>query len=120
MACSHADTCPLHPHLSNSLAAWRTHYCNSDSNWAIAPDMSRSLTGEPTPLALLPNGKMIRVGAASSDTTAVSETGTETAASTATATAVLNDIEPDAVPELTHIVPTTFWQRLKFVFRGNS
>lgn len=87
---------------------------------AIAPDMSRSLTGEPTPLALLPNGKMIRVGAASSDTTAVSETGTETAASTATATAVLDDIEPDAVPELTHIVPTTFWQRLKFVFRGNS
>ena len=38
---------------------------------AIAPDMSRSLTGEPTPLALLPNGKMIRVGAASSDTTAL-------------------------------------------------
>lgn len=120
MACSHADTCPLHPHLSNSLAAWRTHYCNSDSNWRDCARYERSLTGEPTPLALLPNGKMIRVGAASSDTTAVSETGTEAAASTATATAVLDDIEPDAVPELTHIVPTTFWQRLKFVFRGNS
>ena len=59
MACTHADTCPLFPMLYNNLAGWRSAYCDSDAEWLQCARYQKSLGGEPMPLALLPNGKIV-------------------------------------------------------------
>lgn len=59
MACTHTADCPLFPKLSASLLAWRTHYCDTETQWRTCARYERSLRGEAVPLALLPNGKIV-------------------------------------------------------------
>lgn len=59
MACTHSSNCPLFPKLHASLAAWRTHYCDTESEWMSCARYQRSMLGEAVPVALLPNGKIV-------------------------------------------------------------
>lgn len=123
MGCTHAATCPLHPHLSESLAAWREHYCNADTAWADCARYKKSLRGEPIPLALLPNGKL--VGAASYRAVDDSKLGataegdgavaTATAAAPA-AVAVLSDDDAMAVINEAKTAKRSFWKRFTNLF----
>ncbi len=61
MACSHATSCPLFPHLKASLAGWRSSYCDSEAGWNQCARYERSLKGDPVPLSLLPNGRVIQM-----------------------------------------------------------
>jgi|NGEPerStandDraft_6_1074524.scaffolds.fasta_scaffold18963_5 hypothetical protein len=58
MGCTHTDHCPLFPYLNASLAGWRDVYCDSATRWRDCARFKLSRTGEPVPLALLPNGKL--------------------------------------------------------------
>lgn len=57
MSCWHTAVCPLFPHLRSSLRGWRDHYCDSEQGWRDCARYKMSLTGEPVPIALLPNGR---------------------------------------------------------------
>ena len=59
MACTHIADCPLFPKLHASLAAWRTHYCDTDTQWVSCARYERAVKGQAVPIALLPNGKVI-------------------------------------------------------------
>jgi len=59
VACTHTTDCPLFPKLNESLAAWRTHYCDTEREWMSCARYKRSMLGEPVPIALLPNGKIV-------------------------------------------------------------
>ena len=60
MGCSHASTCPLFPHLNESLAGWRSYYCDSEANWRECARYQVAFTGERVPITLLPNGRHAR------------------------------------------------------------
>ncbi|MDX3517225.1 hypothetical protein [Streptomyces scabiei] len=60
MGCLHSSTCPLFPHLNESLAGWRSYYCDNDANWRGCARYKVSLTGERVPITLLPNGRHAR------------------------------------------------------------
>lgn len=125
MACTHADSCPLHPHLNDSLAGWRDHYCDSASEWKHCARFEKSLTGQPVPLALLPNGKMIggAAGIAGGDkprpqTAAQPAQQPTQTASAATVTAVLTDKEAEGVLETARTTKPSFWNRFTNLFGG--
>ena len=59
MACTHTADCPLFPKLHASRAAWRTHYCDTETQWTTCARYERAVKGQPVPIALLPNGKVI-------------------------------------------------------------
>jgi hypothetical protein len=125
MACSHAESCPLHPHLNDSLAGWREHYCDSSSEWKQCARFEKSLTGQPVPLALLPNGKTIggAAGIAGGDkprAKAPSQPVAQAAATAvgATATAVLTDEEAEGVLETARTTKPSFWNRFTNLFGG--
>lgn len=59
MACTHTADCPLFPKLHASLEAWRQNYCDTETRWTSCARYERALRGEPVPIALLPNGKII-------------------------------------------------------------
>lgn len=56
VGCSHAQGCPLFPLLSGSLGSWRSYYCDSTDRWLGCARYKVSLSGNPVPIALLPNG----------------------------------------------------------------
>src|SRR5664279_720416 len=58
MGCTHIDHCPLFPYLNASLAGWRDAYCDSSVGWQDCERFKLSRTGQPVPLALLPNGRL--------------------------------------------------------------
>ncbi|GGS16573.1 hypothetical protein GCM10010269_64620 [Streptomyces humidus] len=60
VGCLHASTCPLFPHLNESLAGWRTYYCDNEANWRGCARYQMSLTGDRVPITLLPNGRHAR------------------------------------------------------------
>ncbi|MEU6161065.1 hypothetical protein [Streptomyces sp. NPDC047130] len=60
MACPHAAGCPLFPLLRSSLRGWRDYYCDSGDRWGDCARYQMSLTGEPVPISLLPNGHSAR------------------------------------------------------------
>ncbi|MFM9612167.1 hypothetical protein ACSCBZ_35220 [Streptomyces niveiscabiei] len=60
VGCLHASTCPLFPHLNESLAGWRSYYCDSDANWRACARYEVALSGERVPITLLPNGRHAR------------------------------------------------------------
>ncbi|MGW0928348.1 hypothetical protein [Streptomyces sp. NPDC002644] len=60
MACPHAAGCPLFPLLRSSLRGWRDYYCDSGDRWGDCARYKMSLTGEPVPISLLPNGHSAR------------------------------------------------------------
>ena len=126
MGCTHADTCPLHPRLNNSLAGWRAHYCDDDVEWKFCARYEMSLTGNPVPLALLPNGKMIggpaahaggEAGAAAAQS-APADGATEPVAGGGVAVAVMTDEEADQVLEQAQSSTGRFWKRFKNLFGG--
>jgi hypothetical protein len=45
--------------LENGLYQWKVSFCNSDTNWESCARFRRSMSGEPVPINLLPNGKEI-------------------------------------------------------------
>ncbi len=57
MGCTHTSGCPLFPKLNASLRGWRDAYCDSTSGWQTCARYRLSLTGQPVPLTLLPNGR---------------------------------------------------------------
>ena len=61
MSCTHTNSCPLHPRLNASLAGWKTAYCDTEQAWLDCARYQASLTGQPVPLALLPNGKTLGI-----------------------------------------------------------
>lgn len=61
MGCTHASSCPLFPRLQQSLAGWRNAYCDADDAWLQCARYQTGLKGQPVPLALLPNGKVLGV-----------------------------------------------------------
>lgn len=67
MGCTHSSNCPLFPKLHASLAAWRTHYCDTESEWMSCARYQRSMLGEAVPVALLPNGKIVGMLAETAD-----------------------------------------------------
>ena len=113
MACSHATTCPLHPHLNHSLGKWREHYCDSEAGWRDCARYQKSLSGESMPLALLPNGKMVR----GMDVEAQPAPVAEAPAAAATATAVLTDDEAERVLVEAQTTKPSFWRRFTNLFR---
>lgn len=58
MGCTHIANCPLFPYLNASLAGWRNVYCDSSVGWKDCARFKLSGTGQPVPLALLPNGQL--------------------------------------------------------------
>lgn len=60
MGCLHTSACPLFPHLNESLAGWRSYYCDNEENWRGCARYQMSLTGERVPITLLPNGRHAR------------------------------------------------------------
>ena len=60
VGCSHAAECPLFPLLRASLQGWRDYYCDSGHQWQECARYQKSLTGEPVPISLLPNGVVAR------------------------------------------------------------
>ncbi|QNP75875.1 hypothetical protein IAG44_20660 [Streptomyces roseirectus] len=60
MGCLHSSTCPLFPHLNESLAGWRSYYCDHQANWRECARYQVALTGERVPITLLPNGRHAR------------------------------------------------------------
>ena len=108
MACTHTADCPLFPKLSSSLAAWRTHYCDTEHQWRTCARYERSLRGEAVPLALLPNGKIVGLLAKEEGQMSSTEASAATAAATATA-ALEHDDSNESLP--TAIKPS-LWQRL--------
>jgi hypothetical protein len=92
MACSHAQTCPLFPHLRASLAGWKTSYCDSTDKWSECARHRASAAGKAVPITLLPNGTNI--------------SGVTQGAKPAAAVAVLED------PALPTTVPQSWWRRL--------
>ncbi|MFI1052767.1 hypothetical protein ACH4U3_44840 [Streptomyces griseoruber] len=60
VGCLHTSTCPLFPHLNESLEGWRTYYCDNEANWRGCARYKVSLTGERVPITLLPNGRHAR------------------------------------------------------------
>lgn len=60
MACTHSANCPLHPYLRGTLEAWRTNYCDTAGEFVTCARFQQSTAGNPVPLALLPNGKMVQ------------------------------------------------------------
>jgi len=60
VGCSHAAECPLFPLLRASLQGWRDYYCDSAHQWQDCARYRMSLTGEPVPISLLPNGAAAR------------------------------------------------------------
>jgi hypothetical protein len=68
MGCSHAQTCPLFPRLNDSLAGWKSAYCETEHKWSECARYETSLSGKPVPLALLPNGKVLGVAQTAEET----------------------------------------------------
>jgi len=60
VGCQHSSTCPLFPHLNESLAGWRSYYCDDRSNWRECARYQVALTGDRVPITLLPNGRHAR------------------------------------------------------------
>jgi len=60
VGCLHTSTCPLFPHLNESLAGWRAYYCDDQTNWRECARYQVALTGERVPITLLPNGRHAR------------------------------------------------------------
>lgn len=60
MECSHITSCELFAQfaLNPALKVWQIHYCDSDQH-ARCARYQMSLQGQPVPLNLLPNGKII-------------------------------------------------------------
>lgn len=60
MECSHVTSCELFAQfaLNPALKVWQIHYCDSDQH-ARCARYQMSLRGQPVPLNLLPNGKII-------------------------------------------------------------
>ena len=60
MECSHAKSCELFAQfaLNPALKVWQIHYCHSEKHTACTR-YQLSLQGQPVPLNLLPNGKMV-------------------------------------------------------------
>ncbi|HEY0696341.1 MAG TPA: hypothetical protein VGD43_00850 [Micromonospora sp.] len=56
MACTHVEGCPLFPLLNASLRGWRNYYCDTVDSWRGCARYKMSLTGQPVPINLLPNG----------------------------------------------------------------
>jgi len=83
MACTHISNCPLFPKLHASLAAWRTHYCDTETEWMSCARYQRSMLGEPVPVALLPNGKIVGMLAESADASTAESASTDAAPPTA-------------------------------------
>ncbi len=104
MACTHTADCPLFPKLSASLGAWRTHYCDTEHQWRSCARYERSMRGEPVPLALLPNGKIVGLLAKDEEHAADAAAQVQAQASAvATATLEHHDDLPTAVkPSLWH------------------
>ncbi|RZV47422.1 MAG: hypothetical protein EX269_04785 [Acidimicrobiales bacterium] len=128
MACSHADSCPLHPHLNDSLAGWRDFFCDSTAEWKQCARYEKSLTGQPVPLALLPNGKMIggtagitggkpRTGEAVKSAAETSQPATEPA-HTATTTRVLEDARTETLLDEARKTKPSRWSRFTNLFGG--
>jgi hypothetical protein len=63
MSCSHASTCPLFPRLNHTLASWKSSFCDSDEASLQCARYKLSLTGQPVPLGLLPNGVQVSMAA---------------------------------------------------------
>lgn len=83
MACTHTNDCPLFPKLHASLAAWRTHYCDTETEWMSCARYQRSMLGEPVPVALLPNGKIVGMLVETSDDVTSESGGADAAPPTA-------------------------------------
>jgi hypothetical protein len=60
-SCERIQGCPLFKHFSlkSSLVIWTTTYCNSD--FSRCERLRRATAGQPVPVNLLPNGKMLAV-----------------------------------------------------------
>lgn len=69
MSCSHIKSCELFVQfaLNPALDVWKDHYCEGSQHAACAR-YQRSLVGQPVPLTLLPNGKIVSVSASASNT----------------------------------------------------
>lgn len=61
MGCTHASSCPLFPRLQQSLVGWKSAYCDTADAWLQCARYQTGLKGQPVPLALLPNGKVLGV-----------------------------------------------------------
>ncbi len=59
--CPHVETCRLYPlfTLQASLKTWQLRYCQG--NYGTCQRYRLAKRGEPVPLQLLPNGKMLPV-----------------------------------------------------------
>lgn len=61
MVCTHSKNCPLYPRLQQSLQGWKDAFCDSDTGSKACARFQLSLTGQPVPLGLMPNGKLVSV-----------------------------------------------------------
>ncbi len=116
MSCSHTDSCPLFPMLHASLAGWKDSYCDTDETYKTCARFEASLSGNPVPLALLPNGKVIGgVVADGGPKRTASNLKVVTAAELKSGSvAVLDDVQAEAV--LQEAQTANFWRRLRGLF----
>lgn len=60
MSCSHVKSCELFVQfaLNPALDIWKEHYCHGD--YSVCERFNRSKAGQPVPLTLLPNGRLVK------------------------------------------------------------
>lgn len=61
--CSHAATCPMFAmfKVAHALEVWKINYCRAA--YERCARYQAAATGKPVPLALLPNGQLLRATA---------------------------------------------------------
>lgn len=125
MGCTHASSCPLFPRLQQSLAGWRNAYCDADDAWLQCARYQTGLKGQPVPLALLPNGKVL--GVLVDETQRRTERVTVASFAVADASkasgggvAVLDDEAAETVLEEARTSPGGLFGRLRGLFRGRK
>jgi hypothetical protein len=102
--------------LNASLAGWKDSYCDTEDTYKSCARFEASLSGNPVPLALLPNGKVI--GGVVVDDAVKAKASQVKVASAAElssgSVAVLDDTHAEAVLE--EAQTASFWKRLTGLF----